>query len=138
LETDKVLLPFQTILPHHWPIKGIASQVLYIIGVGDIAINCLLEDTWKHRLLEQVLYVLGLTNNLFFFARAASKEIQTTCSRTGCLMTHHNIYILHTTIQGVMYKLNIYVIYPNDTTHAMIVASFCPKTMAEERQTLQI
>jgi hypothetical protein len=127
-----------TALPDfHWPIKGISSQPLHTTGIDNIVISCFINNIWKTAHLEQVLYVLGLENNLFSIMSAATKDIQSVCTNTGCIMSKHGIPVLQATLSGMMYELQIQVIPPNHTSHALIAASFRPSTNTEERQTIE-
>jgi hypothetical protein len=127
-----------TALPDfHWPIKGISSQPLHATGIGDIVISCFINNIWKIAHLKQVLYVPGLENNLFSVIRAVTKDIQTICTNIGCIMSKHGVPVLQATFSGMMYELQIQVIPPNHTSHALIAASFRPGTNTEERQTIE-
>jgi hypothetical protein len=128
---------FTTLPDSHWPVKRISSQPLYATGIGDIVVSCLLDNTWKIAYLEQVLYVPGLENNLFLVSRATTKDIQTICTNTGCIMSKHGIPVLQATFSGMMYELQVRVIPPGHTSHALVAASFRPGTNTEERQTLE-
>jgi hypothetical protein len=128
---------FTTLPDSHWPIKGISSQPLHATGIGDIVISCLINNVWKTTYLEQVLYVLGLDSNLFSVTRAATKDIQTVCTNIGCIMTKNGIPVLQAVLSGMMYELQVQVIPPSYTSHALIAASFRPATITEERQTVE-
>jgi hypothetical protein len=122
----------------HWPVKGISAQPLHATGIGDIVISYLVNNLWKTAYLEQVLYVPGLDNNLFSVTRAAAKDIQTTCTSIGCTMSLRGVPILQALLHGMMYELQVQVIPPGHTSHALVSASFRPGTNIEERQPLDI
>jgi hypothetical protein len=129
---------FQELLANHWPIKGISSTLVYAAGIGDIAIDRLLDNEWRPGYLELVLYVPGLDNNLFSVTRAALKDIETTCTSTGCIMLCVGVPVLEARLHGSMYKLSIRVIPPCSLTQALVAASFRSGTLAEECQSIQV
>jgi hypothetical protein len=68
---------FTELPAHHWPIKGISATPLYAIGIDNIVIDCLIDDTWRLVYLENVLFVLGLDSNQFSVTHASTKTVQT-------------------------------------------------------------
>jgi hypothetical protein len=52
-------------------------------------------------------------------------------------MSKHGVSALQTTLLSMIYELQIQVIPPSHTSHALIAASFCPGTNTKERQTVE-
>jgi hypothetical protein len=69
-----------TIPDGQWPIKGIGPRIIYAKGIGTINIDHYINNEWQSGSLQEVLYIPGLSSNLFSFTRAASRGIDTTCS----------------------------------------------------------
>lgn len=124
-------------LDTYWPIQGITPEPMYAAGIGDITIQQLINGSWLPGHIDGVLQVPDLATNLFSITKAARKNIQTTFSLHGCIMSYQGAILLQGTLQNSLYELQLRVINPHVET-ALISASFRPTTVAESRKSLQI
>jgi hypothetical protein len=104
---------FQHIPEGQWPIRGINSQPVYARGIGRICIDCHLNGQWHLGYLEEVLYISNLTSNLFSLSRAASKGIDTVCTRNHYYLTIGNTVQMEGVLDNMLYRLLIQVKLPD-------------------------
>ena len=74
---------FTTIKHGDKPIKTADDQILQAVGFGDIKIRTRVEGNWALATLEDVLYVPGLSTNLFSIGAVVDHGIKVTFISTG-------------------------------------------------------
>ena len=79
---------FTTIKHGDKPIKTADDQILQAVGFGDIKIRTRVEGNWALATLKGVLYVPGLSTNLFSIGAAVDHGIKATLISTGLTLVN--------------------------------------------------
>ncbi|KAG0625849.1 hypothetical protein M758_2G084400, partial [Ceratodon purpureus] len=106
---------FSEVAEGRWPVMVADNRKLWVRGVGRIKANCLVNEKWELRVLDQVLYVPALKKNLFSVGKAADKGFVTTYTRTTCYLTSHEgrgSVVLTGVRADRLYKLQLAVVIP--------------------------
>jgi len=114
---------FKSIPKGQWPIYGINSQLVYMIGIRRICIDRQLNGQWCSGYLNEVLYIPTLTSNMFSMSRAANKGIDTICTRHHCYLTTRNTIQMEGVQENMLYHLLIQVTTPDSYLYAADIST---------------
>lgn len=112
---------FLTVKPGVWPAHGIGkdNKPLFVLGIGNVRIRCLIDNSWHGGVLSDVLYVPNIGANLFSIGAAARRGCKAIFEDDTVKLTRNGkVVMTGKSAEQKLYLLDIE--WDSSSQHAMV------------------